>query len=537
LSRWYRIYIGLYLGLLIFLAVYIAPVAFPSLRYSLTAAEREFLAERGSLLALGDENFPPFSYVREGRATGFERDLVSALASVLGVPIETWHGPWSEVRARLERGEGDFISGMRVRPDRLDRYRFTRPYQATRHAVIVPSGSTIKGIGALQGKRVAAQRNSATYERMHELGIEVSPVGDPEAGFALLSAGLVDAWVETYWVARFFVGFRGLDRWEVHPLPDTSGPYAMAVSIHSDERLVSILNKGLLQLKEHGVLADLYAVWFGPDIDVWEEPAIAPIMLVVFGMATLVLLLIFAGSYLQQQVDDKTRHLVRSNLTLFSEQHKMKKMLLNAARALGVTIEIKDFNTGDHSQRVGRAAYIIAKQMGLSGKKLFSLYLGALMHDIGKIGVADYILAKEGELSPEEYKQIRMHPETGNGILQIVDGYDEVREVVLYHHERWDGELNHRYPSYPGHRSGKDIPLLARIVAVADTFDAVTSDRPYRKAKSVAEALEVLKLCAGTQFDPQVVEAAVMSIDQLQAAVLGDNGDEITALIHEQLGI
>ncbi|MBT9152773.1 MAG: Cyclic di-GMP phosphodiesterase response regulator RpfG [Firmicutes bacterium] len=533
--RWLRWYIALYVLLLLFLAAYSSPMLFPSLRYTLTAAEQEYLAARGSLRALGDDNFPPFSYVLNGRAAGFERDLVRALEAVLGVPIEHTQGPWVEMRAKLGRGEADFITGMRILPERLAMYRFTKPYHATFHALIVPKDSALQNLSDLPGQRVAAQRSSATYEMMEKQGVSVYPVLMPEEGFKLLENGLVDAWVEQYWVARFLVGFRGLDRWEVRPLGNTSGAYAMAVSLHSDEILVSILNKGLLRLEANGVLEDLYARWFGPTIEVGDAPSFFPILAGAFGLATLVLGLIFMGMYLESQVDSKKRQLMHSNLSLFSEQRKLKKMLLNAARALGATIEIKDFNTGNHSQRVARAAYIIAEQMGFSGKKLFTLYLGALMHDIGKVGIADAILAKDGELSPEEHREIRQHPQIGAGILQRVEGYDEVREVVLYHHERWDGELDHRYPAYPGQRFGEAIPLGARIVAVADAFDAITSDRPYRAARSVPEALEILKACAGGQFDPAVVKAALLSADKLQAVAKKAEDEEITGSIEEQL--
>jgi len=109
--------------------------------------------------------------------------------------------------------------------------------------------------------------------------------------------------------------------------------------------------------------------------------------------------------------------------------------------------------------------------------------------------------------------------------------------VVLYHHERWDGEMNHRYPSYPGQRFGEAIPLGARIVAVADAFDAITSDRPYRAARSFSEALEILKACAGGQFDPAVVEAALLSAGKLQAVALKADDEEIIVRIEEQLGL
>jgi len=517
--RMIRIYMALYVLLLLLLAAVGAPLLFPSLEYALTREERAYLAERGTLLALGDDNFPPFSYVREGRSTGFERDLVLELERVLGVKIDHRQGPWAEMRGKLERGEADFITGMRVSPERAELYNFTIPYHRTFHALVVPQESELRGLQDLGGQRVAAQKSSATYEALAAQGVAAVGVANPEAGLLLLTQGNVDVWVEQYWVARFFIGFRGMYRWAVHPLGDTVGDYAMAVSRHSDSQLVTILNKGLLKLDAYGALESLHARWFGPTLEVGRESPLIPILAGVAGLATLGLGLLVLGVYLDRQVMRKTAELREANKLLSLEQHKLGKMLLNAARALGVTIEIKDFNTGNHSQRVALVAYILGKKMGLREKELFILYLGALMHDIGKVGVSDTILAKTEVLSAEEYRQMRFHPEIGDKILRNVEGYDGVRELVLYHHERWDGDSNQRYPAYPGLRRGAEIPLGARIVAVADTFDAITSDRPYRTAGTVSDALAILQSCSGTQFDPAVVEAAVQVADELRLAV------------------
>ncbi|MBS4054634.1 MAG: transporter substrate-binding domain-containing protein [Thermaerobacter sp.] len=532
-----RMYMALYVLLLLLLAFVGAPLVFPSLEYTLTPDERAYLAELGTLHAVGDENFPPFSYKREDSAAGFERDFVLELARALGVGIVHTQGPWAEMRAKLERGEADFITGMRVLPERAALYNFTVPYHETFHALVVPRDSHLGGYSDLVGLRVAAQTSSATYEALQAHGIIAVGVPSPEAGLQLLAQGGVAAWVEQYWVARFFVGFRGMYRWTVHPLEETTADYAMAVSRHRDQKLVSILNKGLLKLHASGVLNDLHANWFGPTLEVGRESPLVPILMGAVGLATLGLGLLVLGIYLERQVARKTAELTEANKLLSHEQQKLAKMLLNAARALGVTIEIKDFNTGNHSQRVARVAYVLGKKMGLREKELFTLYLGALMHDIGKVGVSDAILAKAEVLSAEEYRQMRFHPEIGDSILRNVEGYDEVREIVLYHHERWDGESHLRYPAYPGWRCGSAIPLGARIVAVADTFDAITSDRPYRAAQTVSEALAIIKACRGTQFDPAVVDAAVLSADDLRQALVNPDDSDYYKNMEKNIGL
>ena len=206
------------------------------------------------------------------------------------------------------------------------------------------------------------------------------------------------------------------------------------------------------------------------------------------------------------------RSLSHANALLSDQQEKLQQMLLNAAKAFGTAIEVKDIYTGGHSQRVAMATYAIAKEMELEEGECYVLCLGALMHDIGKVGIPDHILAKVERLTPEEFKFIRSHPQIGDDILRNVEGYDKVREIVLFHHERWDGKTDKKFPAYPGVKRGEGIPLGARIVAVADAFDAMTSDRPYRKARSVEEALSVLQECRGAQFDPRIVDAALRAL-------------------------
>jgi HD-GYP domain-containing protein (c-di-GMP phosphodiesterase class II) len=147
----------------------------------------------------------------------------------------------------------------------------------------------------------------------------------------------------------------------------------------------------------------------------------------------------------------------------------------------------------DMALRVGR-------ELGFDGAALKRLELGALFHDIGKIGVPTSILLKPGPLSPEERRIIQLHPELGERILEPIDRLAEVRTIVRSCHERWDGD------GYPDGRAGDEIPIDSRIIFVCDAFHAMTTDRPYRKRLSVGEACRRLREAAGTQFDPGVVD-------------------------------
>ena len=167
---------------------------------------------------------------------------------------------------------------------------------------------------------------------------------------------------------------------------------------------------------------------------------------------------------------------------------------------LSCAIEERDPYTRGHSARVTALALVVARRLGWSEERLASLRVGGPLHDIGKLGVSDDVLSKEGRLNEDEYAQIREHPKLGAKLLLRVTALRQALPYVLYHHERWDGN------GYPTGKAGEEIPLEARVLAIADAFDAMTSDRPYRRALTRGEALAEVERCAGTQFDPQIAE-------------------------------
>lgn len=186
------------------------------------------------------------------------------------------------------------------------------------------------------------------------------------------------------------------------------------------------------------------------------------------------------------------------NAALYAE---LRETFISTAEALAEAIEMRDPYTGGHIKRVQEYAVATAKKMGIDGEELESLRLAAILHDIGKIGVDDSILKKQGPLTAEEAKMMHDHPVHGEKILGHIKALRFAMSGMKHHHERVDGK------GYPDGLSGESIPLHARIIAVADTFDAMTSDRPYRKGMYPQVALEELGRNASTQFDPVVVTA------------------------------
>ena len=175
--------------------------------------------------------------------------------------------------------------------------------------------------------------------------------------------------------------------------------------------------------------------------------------------------------------------------------------MFSTVEALANAAEANDRYTSTHAREIKELALRVASELELPAERMEQLELGALFHDIGKIGVATSILRKRGPLSPEERDEIEKHPEWGERILSPIDELAEVRPIVRHCHERWDGA------GYPDRLAGEEIPLAARVVCCCDAFSAMTTDRPYRPARSREAALAELQACSGTQFDPQVVEA------------------------------
>jgi HD-GYP domain-containing protein (c-di-GMP phosphodiesterase class II) len=178
-----------------------------------------------------------------------------------------------------------------------------------------------------------------------------------------------------------------------------------------------------------------------------------------------------------------------------------RDLFLHTVSALAQAVEMRDHYTGNHTQRVTRYALMVAHELGLGAAELQQLRIATPLHDIGKIAIDDAILRKPGKLTPEEFEQMKSHVLRGAAILEPIPGMSPMLPIVRNHHERWDGQ------GYPDQLAGDRIPVLARIVGVADAFDAMTSDRPYRPAFGLERAFQEVSAQAGTQFDPDCVRA------------------------------
>ena len=208
------------------------------------------------------------------------------------------------------------------------------------------------------------------------------------------------------------------------------------------------------------------------------------------------LLLIESGIKSIQQMNE----IKKINEELAETNDKLEKAYLESVQTLRYTVEAKDLYTRGHSDRVSEYSVLIGKKVGLPEEELKILKIGGLFHDIGKIGIPDSILQKNAKLTDDEYSEIKNHPSIGAHILGAASIFQDIIPIVKHHHERFDGK------GYPSGLKGEEIPYMARIAAIADTFDAMTSKRSYRNALEINTVIEEIERCKGTQFDPKLAD-------------------------------
>ena len=240
---------------------------------------------------------------------------------------------------------------------------------------------------------------------------------------------------------------------------------------------------------------------------------------------------------LEQEVENYRQHLeemvVERTGRLHAALHQLENNYESTLQALGAAIDLRDSETAGHSRRVCRYSLEIARAIGWSEKQLENLARGAYLHDIGKLGIPDRILLKPGLLSVEERKLMQRHVQIGFDLVKGIDFLSEASEIVLMHHERYDGG------GYPRGLRGSEILLGARIFAIADTLDAITSDRPYRRASAFESAREIIRQCSGSQFDPLVVDVFLNVPEETWPAIAKDlrQVDALSSELRGKIGI
>ncbi len=293
-------------------------------------------------------------------------------------------------------------------------------------------------------------------------------------------------------------------------------------------------SKALFQHAEDGEGCTRRACVPGPTPEAQATLVSAAMLRVSRTLGSWIVAVRFGAARPFRPVDLKVMSLAR-RLLLNHRQHlhvyeRLRETLFGLVRCLTAAIDAKDPHTCGHSERVARIGQRIGAQMGLPGSALNDIYLAGLLHDVGKIGIRDDILKKPGPLTADEFAQIQLHPVIGERLISSIRQLAHLRPGVRNHHERYDGK------GYPDGLAGEDIPLLARVLAVADSCDAMMSDRPYRSGLPAARIDRIMAEGAGTQWDPRVIESFMACRRELYTILQQGLGESVAVAVEHTLG-
>ena len=464
-------------------------------------ADIEGASDAEKYTAVGDNTYPPMVFINNsGQQDGYDIDVFALIQAQTVSRFNIVLMDWYEAKQEVATGSADILIGVVKTPERERDYDFTELYLEIRTVIFTQKDNfVIKEVPDLLNRRVGVQRGSvAEYFLSSEIPLlAIYRYTNQKEALAALAEGKVDAVVGNYFTGMYWMNkndWQDSIKTVGKPL-SVKEEYCLGVKKGNYEMLMT-LNKAILSIKATGQLQQLQDKWFGENY--FHSVFIRSqrfLQILTWSLGIVVLIigigLLFVYS-LHRKVDVATIRLRESN-----------KQLANAyevtIRAFYSAIEKRESGTAHHSLIVNSIALEIGREMKLSETELLHLNWGTLLHDIGKLAINDDVLLKEGQLTEAEYENIKRHPQIGYEILQDAEYLKEAAQIVLYHQERYDGT------GYPKGLIGNNIPLLARICTVADAFEAMIADRPYRKGRQWQEAVAEIVKYSGSQFDPAVV--------------------------------
>lgn len=448
-------------------------------------------------IAVGDNTYPPLIYINnKGQQEGYDIDFMSLLEKESGSRFSISLMEWYNAKQDIAVGRADILIGVVKTPERSNFLDFTEPYLETRTVIFVSKENfAIKELEDLKNYRVGVQKGDMGENLITGYSTPIQYTNQKSALLAL-AEGRVDAVAGNYFTGMYWINtYNWQEEIKVVGRPLAVNEYCLGVKKGEAELLLT-LNKSIQSLKDKGQLAQLQDKWFGENYfsnsflysrRFWEF--VSWFLLAVVAVIGVGILFVYS---LRRKVQLATKQLREANQQLAGAYEITIRAFFNA-------LEKRESGTARHSFVVNSISLEIGREMKLSETELLHLTWGTLLHDIGKLAISDEILLKKGKLTDEEYEDIKRHPQIGYDILQGADYLQEAAQITLYHQERYDGK------GYPHGLAGENIPLLARICTVADAFEAMVANRPYRKGLHWREALEEIIKHSGSQFDPHIV--------------------------------
>ncbi|HEY3426333.1 MAG TPA: transporter substrate-binding domain-containing protein [Negativicutes bacterium] len=454
--------------------------------------------------AVGDKSYPPFVYVNDQKQQdGYDVAVLRLLERKSGINITIRLMEWEQAKTQVQTGNADILIGIAKTLERSQYFDFTEPYMETKLVIFTHENNfTIHSSVDLIDRRIGVQGGDLSEDFLKSTYPQLFLYRYPNqlAALRALETGEVDAVVGNYYTGMYNLKRYSLsDKIKVIGTPLLINSYCLGVR-KGNKQLLEILNEAIHDAKEEGEIKTLQNQWFGENyfVSKWinsEKFRMAAVIFLLTGIVVVGIGLSFIYS-LRHKVIQATAQLSEANRQL-TEAYDV------TIRAFFKMLEHRESGTAEHSMAVNEIALAIGSQMRLSSEDMLYLNWGTLLHDIGKLAISNEILLKKQRLLPNEYAIIQQHAQVGYEILNNTTYLRKVGEVARYHHERYDGH------GYPSGLQGEEIPLLARICAVADSFEAIIADRPYQHGRHYQEALTEIINNSGSQFDPQVVAAFI----------------------------
>ncbi len=462
------------------------------------------------------DNAPKIFVDANGKPSGFFVEILDDIAKKEGWSLTYRACQWQECLLMVESGELDIMPDVAYSKEREKHFLFNKEIAlSTWSTLFANKKSKIFSILDLDDKRVAVLQNSIQQEQIEEsftlFGVNplLIPVKNFDEAFVLARSGIVDAAI----VNRHF----GAQYFEKYNLVESSillNPAALKFALSKSEKSVEIAQRldyhlDLMKKDRDSIYYKAEKKWLEVKPKVGLPEWFYPFLIIVAS-----LLLLFGGAVLffKHLLNIKTKKVVENAYHLQAIENEKAHNYRQVLYSLIAMIEQRDSYTAGHSQRVAHYSGLIAKEMGYDEAEQTLLFKAAMLHDIGKIATPDAILLKPEKLTQTEYAIIQEHVNVGLKILQDVPMFHDILEIIKHHHEKYDGG------GYPMGVAGEMIPKLARVMMVADAFDAMTTNRIYKHKKSTSQAIEEILELSGRFYHPEVTQAAARALQEVDTS-------------------
>jgi len=497
-----------YTALVVIIIIFLIAVLFNlqnnKVNFNFTAREEKYIQNNPVILLGPDPDFAPVEFYEDGQFKGIVPDLVKYINEHTDLTIKMIkYKTWDDVIKGIKNDEIDMLGAVSKSENRATFLEFSESYLSIPNVFVTKKNSIYDINDDFSNITIAAVRNSAKHDLLIENypKAQIVPVKNIQTGLERVAMGTVDAYLGSLSQMTYYIDEYKFSNLEINQRLDRSleYSYAMHFAVQKDnEILQSIINKILLNMPKD-IKDNIIKQWMGfNSSDFFINKGTVAKALLVFSVIVLIFLMVI--HFLRHELDKGTREIKTLNEKLVAELNRSKKMTNDISLSLISVIEIYDNYTKGHSKNVADYSKLIAKALDFDEHKLEECYYSALLHDLGKTIIPNDIVCKKGKLSTSEYEIIKKHSYYSYKILKNIEAFGSMANNVLYHHERYDGL------GYPDGLKGEAIPLISRIICIADAFDAMTTSRSYRHKITIEEATKELKACAGTQFDPHLAD-------------------------------